>query len=112
MAAAHKKERRISDRKELSGLLPGPLFLADDRTKPFSCKPVDISRNGLGVIADENLLPGACILLVIKDTEISLSVAWKSPDFGKQDRTRYGLITLDPHVDLEAAFSKAGCLKR
>ncbi len=110
MGLALKSERRISNRRRLSGLLPGPLFLGADRSHSLAVKPVDVSRNGLGLLLRQDLPDESSIVLVLKDREIELKVAWKRPDFGKEDMIRYGLVTTDPEVDLEQVFISSGCL--
>jgi len=110
MGLALFKERRLSDRRRLTGLLPGRLIL-DGAKQSLICKPVDVSSFGMGVVMAREIAPGTQMTLVIGEQEIALQVAWGQPDFGKQDMFRYGLVTLDPGVNLENEFVRAGCLK-
>ena len=107
------KERRVSDRRQLTGLLPGRLVLAATLAD-VACRPVDVSVNGLGIIAADQkrrLQPGVELLLLLKDRHIPLVVSWGQGDFGKQDLFRFGLVTVDTECDLEALFLRTGCLK-
>jgi len=125
MGLALFKERRISDRRRLTGLLPGRLAFAgkggieaggsETSGSYIACRPVDVSANGMGIVASGQLGeidPGTELVLVIKDrSAIRLQVAWSQPDFGKQDCFRYGLVTLDPAEDLEELFVSSGCMR-
>jgi hypothetical protein len=42
---------------------------------------------------------------------VRLQVAWCQRDFGKHDMFRYGLVTVDPEINLELAFISTGCLR-
>lgn len=110
MGLALFKERRLSDRRRLTGLLPGRLILAGAK-QSLMCKPVDVSAFGMGVVMAREIAPGTQMTLVIGDQAIALQIAWCQPDFGKQDMFRYGLVTLDPEVNLESEFVRSGCLK-
>lgn len=110
MGFALLKERRISERRKLTGLLPGRLII-ENTSQELECRPVDISVNGLGIVARKELDPGTTLLLVIQDRSIPLMIAWGQPDFGKQDMMRYGLVTLEPTDDLLATFISTGCLR-
>jgi len=109
MGAAAPKERRLGNRKKLTGLLPGRLQTSDGRD--VNCKPVDISPNGIGLVLNIEFDAGDHFNLVMKDKTIELEVAWVQPDFGKQDLFRYGLATIDQDIDLKKIFLEAGCLK-
>lgn len=110
MGLARFKERRLADRRRLTGLLPGRLLLAATKND-INCRPVDISPNGLGIVVAKELDPGTEIDLVMRDGTVRLQVAWGQPDFGKQDMYRYGLVTLEPELNLEELFVAAGCLR-
>ena len=105
------KERRVSRRRKLTGLLPGRLVNSATQVDLSACKPVDISRNGMGIIVAEQLDLGTKVALILAETQIEFQIAWSRPDFGKQDKFRYGLVTLDQKVDLEQIFIDANCLK-
>ena len=47
-------ERRQSRRKSLTGLLPGRLSIIDT-DQSLSCKPIDVSKEGIGIITGEIL---------------------------------------------------------
>ena len=103
------KERRISSRKRLSGLMPGKLILKENE-KQITCKPVDISDHGIGVIVGEILTVGTALELQAKHHNIPLEIIWSQPDFGKNDLFRYGLVCPDETINLEQIFIEYGCL--
>ena len=102
------QERRVSNRRNPTGLMPGKL---KHNQLDIICRPVDVSRNGMGVISTAQLEPGDPLVLCVREQIIALQVAWGKPDFAKQDQYRYGLVTMDPNDDLEAVFIACGCLK-
>jgi hypothetical protein len=102
------KERRISERKRLTGLMPGR-FLVNG--KALDAKPIDISSHGLGLIMSEQIKEGTTATLTISGRDIPLEVKWILPDFGKHDLWRYGLVCTSMDVDLISEFTAAGCLK-
>ncbi len=110
MGLALFKEKRLSQRRRLTGLLPGRLVYGKSRLDVF-CKPVDLSVNGLGIVLAKEIEAGTNMVLLLQNREVSLQVAWGQPDFGKQDMYRYGLVTLDPADNLEEIFLASGCLK-
>ena len=87
------KERRLSDRRILTGLLPAPIVLKETPDQAFSCKPVDISSEGLGVLADIVLPVGAELILKLPKGDIEMKIIWSKQDFGKKELMRYGLVT-------------------
>lgn len=110
MGLALFKEMRLSQRRRLTGLLPGRLVLGESREDVF-CKPIDVSVNGIGIVLAKEIDPGTRMVLLLQDREVALQIAWGQPDFGKQDMFRYGLVTLNPDDNLEDIFLTAGCLK-
>jgi hypothetical protein len=102
------KERRISERKKLTGLMPGR-FQIDGRD--VSARPVDISEHGIGILVASEYKPGTLAVLVIKDVKVELEMKWGQPDFGKHDMWRYGLVCKDQNINLEQIFIEKGCLK-
>lgn len=113
MGLALFKERRLADRRRLTGLLPGKMVFESGRQE-IICRPVDVSANGMGIVVQnlrKEIEPGTVLLLMTKDGALRLSVAWGQPDFGKQDLFRYGLVTMDPADNLEQMFIDTGCLR-
>lgn len=110
MGLARFKERRLADRRRLTGLLPGRLMITESKVE-LVCKPLDVSANGLGIVLNKEIEPGTDVDLVTKTGIVQLQVAWVQPDFGKQDMFRYGLVTKDPALNLEDLFIAAGCLR-
>ena len=104
------QERRFTDRRKPTGLMPGKLLVAG-KERVLNCRPVDVSRNGLGVIMSDQIEPGTELILTYRNKEVHLQIAWSQQDFAKQDQFRYGLVTLDPRDDLEGVFIECGCLK-
>ena len=102
------KERRLSERKRLTGLLPGRLVV---NSKDVDVKPLDVSSHGMGVICSAQFSVGSKASLIIGERQIPLEIIWSEQDFGKHDLWRYGLVCTDQQVNLENEFSKAGCLK-
>lgn len=102
------KEKRFKPRKALTGLLPGPIVTSDDER--VSCKPVDISENGLGILSEHQLTTGEVLFLKLQDAKIELTISYQKKDFGKHNLFRYGLTTSE-NTNLEELFTKAGCLK-
>ena len=103
-------ERRLTERRKLTGLLPGRISIQGSKNY-LNCRPVDISRHGLGILSSQQLPQGTTLILKLPDKEVILEVSWGQPDFGKHDLFRYGLVTTDHQLDLEEIFAKAGCLK-
>ena len=68
------KERRLSSRRILTGLLPAPLVLRDEPEQKFNCKPVDISSEGLGVLADIVLPVGTELLLKLPEEDVLMKI--------------------------------------
>jgi hypothetical protein len=110
MGLALFKERRITDRLKLTGLMPGRLTL-DSTGEELSCRPVDVSNSGIGILIAKEIDPGTQVTLSVKNEKIELQVAWVQRDFGKQDMFRYGLVTVDANKNMESVFIKNGCLK-
>ena len=110
MGLALFKDRRIGERRKLTGLMPGRLFLKESGEE-LSCRPVDVSTFGLGVLISKEIQPGEVLTLLVKSTKIQLQVAWTQPDFGKQDMFRYGLVSVDTDHNLEQLFVDNGCLR-
>ena len=113
MGLALFKDRRGGDRKRLTGLLPGRLLVASNN-QDLVCRPTDVSAYGLGVLVigdNKKIAIGTELLLVLPERAIRLEVTWMRPDFGKQDATRYGIVTSDDSCDLEALFASSGCLR-
>ena len=111
MTLAIFKERRLSSRRILTGLLPAPLVLRDEPEQKFNCKPVDISSEGLGVLADIVLPVGTELLLKLPEEDVVMKIIWKKQDFSKKELFRYGLITASAEQDIEQIFEANGCFK-
>lgn len=110
MGLALFKDRRINNRKKLTGLMPGRLIL-DVTKEELSCRPVDVSNSGVGILIPKEIEPETKITMYLSDQEIVFKVAWVRRDFGKQDIFRYGLAAVDTALDIESIFIKHGCLK-
>lgn len=110
MAIPYTKERRLAGRQKLTGLMPGKFFVKASG-KSISCRPVDVSDNGLGILTADELTVDAEICLVTGDQEILMKIMWRKPDFGKNNLMRYGLSCLTPGIDLASVFVNHGCLK-
>ncbi|MCX6130297.1 MAG: PilZ domain-containing protein [Proteobacteria bacterium] len=109
MAVLANIELRSSPRQVLTKCLPGPLL--DLNLKTLTCKPLNISAEGLAVLSPVQLSVGAELTLKTHKDTIKLKVIWQKPDFGKQGLFRYGLQAIDPCIDLESLFRESSCLK-
>ena len=59
------KERRERPRQKLTGLLPGRMVnMTSERN--ISCRPIDISENGLGILTAEQMQDGAQLILPLE----------------------------------------------
>ena len=103
------KERRLNVRMKLTGLLPGKIV--NQKGKVISLDPVDVSKQGLGVVSSEILSLDDVLYLVLEDMKIKFIVTWFQEDFTKKDLKRYGLMCEDENIDLEKIFMKYSCLK-
>lgn len=110
MGIALFKERRLSSRRKLTGLLPGKLTVASLKA-PLVCRLTDVSAHGLGIVANVEISLGARAVLETGTLSIEFEVIWAAPDFGKQDMFRYGLVSTDHEVNIEQIFIDCGCLK-
>jgi hypothetical protein len=102
------KEKRISDRKKLTGLMPGRFQISD---ADASARPIDISAHGLGILVAKEYKVGSIATLILKENVIKFEIMWSQPDFGKQDLWRYGLVCKDQNINIEGLFEANGCFK-
>lgn len=110
MALPLFREKRFSPRKQLTGLLPGKLYLSESGDN-LTCKLVDVSRHGIGMTTKTELKFGDRVTLEFEDQKIEFKVAWIQHGFSKQDIYRAGLICNDINCDMIDLFTEAGCLK-
>jgi hypothetical protein len=112
MGLALFKERRMSERRMLTGLLPGKLILKETNAE-VKCRPINVSEHGIGIVVAAEWKQGTLFTLMIPGKKpVELEVAWTKPDFSKQNMNRYGLVTIDSNVNLESEFIRAGCIKK
>ncbi len=104
------KNRRVQDRLRLTGLMPGRIKkLADESF--ISCRPVDISIGGIGILTSDILDVGELLVLDTPNQKVTLKVEWIKKDFGKFELIRYGLTLVgDEKVDLQELFKVGKCL--
>jgi len=102
------QEKRLTTRRKLNGLLPGKVFLGNQEIR---IKPVDVSKDGIGIVTDLQLREGSIVRLQYGSEELELEVMWSKKDFGKRDLFRYGLMLRSSILDLEVLFESTGCLK-
>lgn len=103
-------EKRAERRRRLTGLLPGPIYVGEAE-ESLDCKPVDVSKDGLGIVTNLIMKDGTELTLKTKEGKIKLAVAWGQPDFGKRDLYRYGLKVVGEEFDMQEIFIEGGCLK-
>lgn len=96
------KESRRYLRRPLMGDLTGRLFLAESG-RPIPCLALDVSVGGLRVLAHEELIPGAPMLLAIESCTLPLAVVWCQPDAKSRKSYACGLASSDD-TDLEKFF--------
>jgi hypothetical protein len=90
--------------------MPGSLVHSEGGAR-LECKPVDISRTGIGVLIAHEIKVDTLLLLIIGDQKISMKVVWSQPDFAKSDRFRYGLNCEDESIDMEELFASKNCFR-
>ena len=100
-------ERRKKRRMNLSGLMPGRLANKETE-KLISCRPINVSVKGLGIVSTDLLNEGTIVVLSIKSRKIEFRVVWSQQDFKKQNMTRYGLQVLDENINIEEVFRDSG----
>lgn len=110
MAVPFTKERRLAPRQKLTGLMPGK-FVVKDSGKSVSCRPIDVSEAGLGILTAQEIPVDSVLTLTTGDQHIDMKVLWRKPDFGKNNLMRYGLVCEGGGIDLMALFIAQGCLK-
>lgn len=103
------KERRAKARQQLTGLLPGKIYMESSHAF-ISCRPVDVSSSGIGILTSTHLKLGDILVMEVKDKIIQMRIEWMKPDFGKRDLYRYGLKVESGSDDLVSLFKKSGCL--
>ncbi len=105
------KERRVQDRKEPTGLMPGKMMrIRQDRV--ISCRPMDVSKEGMGILVAEDLMSDEILTLNLPDgRQVPFRIVWKREDFGKLDLFRYGLECMDPHTNVLEIFQRAGMIR-
>lgn len=104
---------RISQRKQLSGLLPGRLQLVGS-SRYITARAVDVTSQGMGILSQDYLRAGDNLILTTSDHLVHLRVLYKKRDYLKSNRHRYGIVIADEHQaqehDLITIFVDAGCL--
>ena len=107
MALPLFQEKRLSKRRQVTGLLKGRLQSQDG--KDISCRTKDVSRHGLGIVSQDFLKQGDVLTLSMKDHVVLLEVVWTRQGFGRRDMYQYGLATRTTEHDLENIFEECGC---
>jgi|GEM_PF-881973 len=105
------KERRVRDRREPTGLMPGKMIRVRQE-RAISCRPIDISSGGMGILVAEDLMSSEILTLNLADgRQIPFKIVWKREDFGKLDLFRYGLECMDPDINILEIFQRAGMIR-
>lgn len=110
MAIPYTKERRLAGREKLTGLMPGKFFVRSSGQN-ISCRPVDVSESGLGILSADELTVDSEVCLQAGENEIIMKILWRKPDFGKNNLMRYGLRCTNPSINVASIFVNHGCLK-
>ena len=102
--------QRMTERRRLSGLLPGKmLHVGSERF--VSARAVDVTSQGIGILSSHHLNEGDEVLLTVRGSSVELVVHYKKRDYAKSSRFRYGLILKESSSDhdLMAIFESSGC---
>jgi hypothetical protein len=111
MALVSFSEKRLQARMRLNGKLPGKLIRGLSKSE-FFCRPLDVSRHGLGIVSNQELEVGETFSLETSAYSVTLRVVWEKSDFAKQDLKRYGLEVEDLQIDLIELCRQADCIPR
>ena len=101
-------DKRRQERKDLVVPLSGFLLdLASNRM--LSCWTTDVSKSGIGIVAEERLQNGTDVLLTLAGEKHALRVMWarNNRDETSSFAYRYGLIALNERYNLEQLFQTA-----
>ena len=97
-------QSRQHERENLSQLLPGRIFLKKNK-KEISCRPINVSEFGLGIISSTSLSLSDILILEIDKITIELKVIWKKQGSTKGNQIRYGLMTVNTHQNIKQLFT-------
>ncbi len=100
MAASAGEELRQSKRLTIPGFLPGSLLLKNRDDSNLKVHPIDISKNGLGLIIDRYYPPGTRFTFVIKNWYVTLEMVWCQREPFMKTFRRCGLVCQSQEVDL------------
>lgn len=113
MGLANPKELRRSSRRRLvpssDGIVrtPGVMRLAESGQQ-VAYKPLDVSREGLGIMSEQEILPEFQVILNVGGKDVRLELVWGLQPNKKSPSMRYGFRVLDPDLDLDTLFASAG----
>ena len=68
-------------------------------------KVVDVSRDGLGFLSEERIVPGSKIKMRLNDQEIVFRLVYCTLDDKEKDKFRLGLNLFETKVDLVELFT-------
>jgi hypothetical protein len=100
-----------------------PGYLISEKTgEKVPCTSVDVSKNGIGIISPDWILPDAELILVVPERQIRLELVWgmlyqsqfydneTSPENVVYKVYRYGLRSMTDDCDIAEIFSALDCL--
>jgi hypothetical protein len=94
---------------DIVGPCPARLYFGDGR--PFEFRIVDVSRDGLGVIAPEPIAKDTVLQLDIGDRKISMRVVHCNEDLIYAGNFRVGMHRISSSENLVSLFAATGCIK-
>ncbi len=103
------KQNRKTSRHYLKQDLSKHIFAGKERTL-IKCLGTDVSKEGLGIVCFEPLVPGSEVVLVVNKKDIKLNVAWSKPDPVRDSVFHAGLKTNDSGCNLLDELQAAGLL--
>lgn len=101
-------ERRREPRRPVNGDFPGKLIITS-LNKEISCKPYDVSRSGLSVVTDYEILPEFELAFKTEHHYVELELVWGLANYsGNPSLFRYGFRVVKDNEDLDSIFSSLG----
>lgn len=101
-------EVREHPRRKISGPIPGKIFLQGTR-KEVPCEGYDVSKGGLSILTEHDILPETDLILVKDQHKIQLELVWGLSNFQDSGTYRYGLRTKNSDISLDELFIDWGC---
>jgi hypothetical protein len=91
---------RLSERIPMNKRRLGGRLLRDGSETEISCKALDVSRHGLGIVSEQQIEVGEVLSLEHKKYRVKLKVVWARVDPSDSNQNRYGLQIENEDIDL------------